>query len=97
MPKHDDRRGQPLSYTTSPQVAWTVQPKGIRIIDEVTRAGFDLGYPAAAVWDLLQRSYPAAQLVVMVAALARVGQAEAEGLVRESVAAWVRSGWLVAR
>jgi hypothetical protein len=97
MPNGSDPTCVPARYVSSPDVAWTVEARGIRVIHEASGRVLELAYPAAAVWDLVQRGYSADRIAGMLAAIAKVGRATAEGLYRENVEAWVRNGWLVAR
>jgi hypothetical protein len=76
-------------------VVWSVEARGLRIMNTVSGGSQELPYPQAAIWDLVMRN--TGRVIEKVAAIGGLAVDEAEELVRESVRQWVRDGFLVVR
>ncbi len=83
-----------IAYQCAPSVRWAVEMYGIFLINEHTgRSGF-LGYPQAALWDLMTRNYSYAQTLRVFQAITSLQVNDAERLIMETLEEWTRSGFL---
>jgi hypothetical protein len=55
----------------------------------------NLGYPQAAVWDLINRGYSYDQTIHMLCSIASMKPEETEQLLLESLDEWAESGFLI--
>lgn len=69
--------------------------KGIVLINEKTGVVSLLGYPQAAVWDLLTRGYSYDRSVPMLTAITSLQADEIEALIAESLEKWLEDGFLI--
>jgi hypothetical protein len=74
-------------------VHWTVGRAAVTIVDPAGVAS-TIGYPDAAVWDFVSRGYGPGEVAGLVAAVAAIERADAEELVRSSIARWMAGGLL---
>lgn len=81
-------------YQCAAGVTWAVEKDGIVLVHPDTRAVCTLGYPEAAVWDLISRGYSYRQTVAAVCAIGALTPAAAERLVHEHVTGWAEAGFL---
>jgi hypothetical protein len=74
-------------------VMWVVERTGIRLVS--LEGGEDwIGYPEAALWELLTRGVSRAYALRVFGAVAGTGPAGAEASVREWLGRWVEAGFL---
>ena len=78
----------------APQVAWAAQIDGVLLVGPAGRT-HSLGYPAAAIWDLLVRQRPRARMVRMLSAIASLDERTARRLVDEAIEQWLAAGLVV--
>lgn len=83
------------SYRCHPEVAWAVESVGLTLIRRDTGRRLALGYPEAALWELLSREVPLPRLTGMMAAIAGLELQAARAWVTETIGRWVQGGWLV--
>lgn len=83
------------SYRCPPDVVWAVESAGLTLIRRDTGTRLALGYPEAALWDLLSRKVPLQRVIPMMAAIAGIELQAAHAWVVETIGAWARGGWLV--
>jgi hypothetical protein len=76
--------------------AWTVEPDGIALLNARQGRHLRLGYPEAAVWDLLARQKPEESLLPLLEAIAGLARPQAEELLASCLASWLEEGWLEA-
>ena len=81
-------------YRSMPRVAWAVNTDGIVLTNEATGAVCRLGYPEAAVWDLISRGYSYEVTVSLLCTIGSLTLDSAERLVLESLAAWASGCFL---
>jgi hypothetical protein len=79
------------TYRLCPRVKWVVERFTLRVTDG-SGALRTFDYPEAAVWDLMSRGYPFAQVVSMTGHIMSVGAETADTLVRRSLEQWAASG-----
>lgn len=84
-----------IAYHWAPSTRWAVELKGIVLINEGTGAVSSLGYPQAAVWDLLTHGYSYDRSVCMLTAITSLQTGEVETLIAESLKTWVEDGFLI--
>lgn len=84
-----------LNYQCSPGVVWAVEMDGITLLNPSTGAVCSLGYPQAAIWDLISRGYSTDRLLRVISALASLEPNETDRLVHESLEDWTKAGFLI--
>lgn len=80
--------------TPSPGVWWTVQARGVRLIDPPAGRSMTLAGPSAATWELLARGHDEERSAAMIARVADLSMNDARQLVRACLSAWHREGWI---
>jgi hypothetical protein len=73
-----------------------VEQDQVLLVDTRTGAVRPLGYPQAAIWDLIVRDSSWRGIVCKMGAIASLDAEAAERLVREAVDSWLEAGFLVA-
>jgi hypothetical protein len=79
----------------APSVRWAVEDEGILVIDTGSGASHFLGYPDAAVWDLLARDYSGSRLARMLCLIGAFGWSESQRLIDTLLAEWETAGLLL--
>lgn len=81
------------SVKVAPGVEWTVEKGGLLL--RVPGGQFEqIGYPEAAVWDLLNRNYSVEQAIELAAHIAGLNRDASRDLVAASVEKWTAKGLL---
>jgi hypothetical protein len=80
-------------YHCAPNVVWSVERRGVRLLNIASRASQMIFYPQAAIWDMVCRDVP--RIPEKMADIAGLPPAEADALVSEAVEQWVRDGSLL--
>jgi hypothetical protein len=75
-------------------VAWVVEPHGVLLIHMARGRRRELGYPEAAVWDLVTRGRSGETIRSMLESIAGIGPQEARTLVDSCLVQWRAEGWL---
>jgi len=88
-------RPSDATYRCGPDVAYAVESTGIVLMGEPDGPVRHLGYPEAAVWDLISRRYTFDRTVAMLRAIASLDACEAEHVVRRCLREWTDAGFLV--
>lgn len=81
-------------HRPAPGITWSVEQRGALVFDRSRTAPTWIGYPEAAIWDLLTRGTPWTQLVAVFATVAGVTADDAEKQAGAACRAWVESGLL---
>lgn len=84
------------AYRAAAGVSWVVQDRGVEVLDEAARRSQRLGYPEAAVWELLLRGHDVPAAAEMLRWVLDVPPEEARELVERCLGEWTRAGWLEA-
>ncbi len=79
-------------YCCPAGIAWTVDRRGVRLVNLASGASQTLTYPAAAIWDLACRN--SSSIAEKVAIIAGLPLPDAERLTAETLNVWVRDGFL---
>ena len=82
------------SYQCPDDVGWSVEIDTIRLIDQRTGSVCLLGYPEAAIWDLISRGYGFDDLVRLLGVIASISASQAKRLVLHTVEDFVQKGFL---
>jgi hypothetical protein len=82
-------------YQCASSTKWAVEIHGIILINEKTGNVCSLGYPQAAIWDLISRGYADEQFVNMVCAITSLQTSEAQRLIVENLENWLAAGFLI--
>jgi hypothetical protein len=78
----------------TPGVEWSVER--YELLLRKPGGEFDrIGYPQAAIWDLLSRNYDWNETVKMMVHIAGLNAESAEALVAESIQTWKAKGLLI--
>jgi hypothetical protein len=80
-------------YACAANVVWTVEHRGVRLLNRASGGTQVVPYPQAAVWDLACRNAP--HISEKMAHITGLLPAEAERLVAETLEQWVRDGFIV--
>ncbi len=75
-------------------IRWIVEEKGVRVFRAATGELFVLGYPEAAVWDLLGRGRAEAKIAAELAAIMNWSASKARASVRVCLDRWSALGIL---
>jgi hypothetical protein len=78
-----------------PDVAWTVERRGLSLVHRITGARLNLDYPEAALWDLLHRNAEPGKIVRVMAAITGRGPSSARTWIVTTVEGWITGGWLL--
>lgn len=81
-------------YSCQSEVVWTVESYSLLLIRRDTGAQLTLGYPEAALWDLLSRKTPLEKIIQMLAAIAGTGPYATRQLIAKIISKWEEEGWL---
>jgi hypothetical protein len=84
-------------FAVAEKVRWAVEAAGVVLVNDATGVAITLGYPQAAVWDLLTRGESGARIGAKMCAIAALEPPDACALVRETAAALREAGFLVLR
>ncbi|MCP4691497.1 MAG: hypothetical protein GY859_25860, partial [Desulfobacterales bacterium] len=85
---------QKSGIARDPDVVWTVEPGRVILENRRTGAVRVLGYPRAAIWDLISRGRTRGQLNRALRAIASMDAAGADRLIRETEADLGEAGFL---
>lgn len=80
----------------APHMAWVVEVDGVVLMDNLTGALHRLGYPDAAVWDLVGREPTVSGLAIKIGPIAALDPKAAEFYVVRKLEEWAEAGLLVA-
>ena len=83
-------------YHLAPGVGWSVGRVNVTLSDGRGQVRA-LGYPEAAVWDLVSRGYAFDRVVKMIGHIASIEETAADALVRSAIASWRDAGFLEER
>ncbi|MGA2328433.1 MAG: PqqD family protein [Bryobacteraceae bacterium] len=84
-------------FRAAEQVRWAVEAAGVVLIDGATGAATTLGYPEAAIWDLITRGDSRERIAAKLCAIAGLEPAAAQELVLNTVAVLREAGFLAPR
>jgi hypothetical protein len=76
-------------------VLWSVEGKGILLLNQHSGDVLRLDYPLAALWDLMHKNYPPDKLIDMLSIIAAMDTGQTERLVAETLNAWAQAGFLI--
>jgi hypothetical protein len=80
------------SYTCTREIQWAVETDGIMLIQPSLNRAIKLGYPEAALWDLLSRCLPQERIIVMIATISGKDRYESEEWVSGTCNTWLKTG-----
>lgn len=75
-------------------MSWAVEARGVLLINDATGAVVTVGYPQAAIWEMLTGGESNERIARKLCAIASLEPEAAEALMRETVAAWRAAGFL---
>jgi len=84
---------RPVTYRPAPGVRWVVEDDGL-LLDDATGRIEKVGYPDAAIWDLMVRGTRHGKLVELMTHVAGLDAAAASRLVTERLERWAERGVL---
>lgn len=80
------------SYHCHPEVIWAVESARLTLIRRNTGTRLALGYPEAALWDLLGREVSLQRAIRMMAAIAGMELQATRAWIIETIGAWAQEG-----
>lgn len=83
------------TYRCAPHVSWTVERNGLLLLNAGNAKGCPLGYPQAALWDLLSRGNSYRQVVSKMRAIALLSAEATERFIADTMESWVEAGLLL--
>jgi hypothetical protein len=83
-----------LAVRAAPHVAWSVEARGVLLVNRRDGSVIRLLHPEAAIWELLQRPRPRGRLVRLLAAITSEDEADAEALLARTLRRWREQGLL---
>ncbi len=78
-----------------PFIKWSIESRGIFLINTVSKKSQFLDYPQAALWDLLSRGYPYDQIITMLSAILSKDKEGVKTIVQISIEEWLQNGFLL--
>ena len=89
----------PLSrsmFRCAPDVVWSAEPDGIRLVSSTRPVTVKLSYPEAALWDFVVRGVNEARITVMIRHIGGMADdAAASTFVSRCLGEWQRQGLIV--
>ena len=83
------------TYRPADGIAWAVEAAGVLVIDRWGGRRLELGYPQAAIWDLLARGRTIRKTIDMARFILDIHIEDVAALRREEVSTWLEQGWMV--
>jgi hypothetical protein len=83
-----------MAVRVAPHVAWSVEEKGVLLVNRRDGSVSLLRNPEAAIWDLVQRPRPRWQLVRLLTAITSQDEEAAETLLAGTLRRWREAGIL---
>ena len=75
-------------------IRWSVESKGVVLINPDKNEALQLGYPEAALWDLIQRSYSFEKTVKLLSAITLEDEKSTVVFLMKTLQQWVEKGIL---
>jgi hypothetical protein len=76
-------------------ITWAVDLRGVILINGSNGDVLHLGYPAAAIWDLMQRYHSFDEIVNLLSAITLKDAGTTECLLSKTLHEWIEQGILV--
>jgi len=84
-----------IAVELAPRIGWIVEEGTVRVFEAEKGELLKLGYPEAAVWDLISRYSLEADIVPKLAVIGGLNRAATRALLHSCLRGWLRSGILV--
>jgi hypothetical protein len=94
MNLQNNNRNTASVFQCALQVVWSVEQDSILIINAVSGVTGDVGYPGAAIWDMLMLGYPRQNISRIIALLEGDSMEKADAIVDEHITGWKKTGFL---
>ena len=78
-----------------PDVAWSVDCRGLSLVHLKTGDRVCLVYPEAALWDLLSREVEMTRIIRIMTALTSLEDPAVRLWCRRTVQGWIDAGWML--
>lgn len=88
----DNNRGS-VRWSCGPHILWSVLDDGLLVINRRSGATRRMGYPEAAVWDLLSRGRSMDQVHAFLGAVLKTDQARAQLRMDRFLELWSEAGF----
>lgn len=76
-------------------ICWTVENDGLLLIDRAAGTVMRMGYPDAALWDLMSREIPLLKIIAMMSVITGKSAQDTEIWVAEANARWEHTTLLI--
>lgn len=84
-------------YRPAAHIRWSVEQRGLMLIDQKAGRSWELTYPEAALWDFLSRRYPVARMIHLLGSIADLDPKKAHALLQDTFTHWLQCGYLILR
>ena len=78
-----------------PRIKWSVESKGVVLINPAKNEVLQLVYPEAAVWDLIQRSYSLEKTLKLLSAITLEEEKKVMDFFMRTLQEWIEKGILI--
>ncbi len=76
-------------------ISWTVEYRGIRLINRETGNLLFLPYPEAALWDMIEGNIPAERITIIISAITHRDKEETDLWIKKTLSLWEEGKWVV--
>jgi hypothetical protein len=76
-------------------ISWTVEYRGIRLINRETKKMLLLPYPEAALWDMITGNIQLERIIPVISAVTHMDKKDTEIWIKNTVSQWEEGNWLV--
>jgi len=83
-----------VTFRCNPHIKSAVELNGVVILNLDSGDSIFIGYPQAAVWDLVSRDFSFKQILKMISAITGQNEVEVERLIIECLNDWAENGYL---
>jgi hypothetical protein len=84
-----------IKYMQNPDVSYTVESSGLILINKRTGDKYSIGYPQAAVWDLIIKNYTFDKIARMISNILIVTKSHANSIVLDSLEFLYKKGLIL--
>jgi hypothetical protein len=84
-----------MTYHFNPDIKYCVDINEVKLIDKGKNELFALGYPEAAIFDLLIKQYPPKTMIRMLSKICLITKSHADSLLRDTIEYLVQQNILI--
>ncbi len=76
-------------------ISWTVEYRGIRLINRKTGNLLFLPWPEAALWDMLSGNIPAERITIIISAITHRDKEKTALWIKKTLSLWEEGKWMI--